>query len=71
MHEMGEWGSMPEFRAAEHPTRDRMIYLEYLREVHDDASFRLAVSDRLNPPRSEIDRLLFEAEMLANYGVVD
>jgi hypothetical protein len=70
MHEMGEWGVLPERSRTRGPTRDRLVYLEHLREVHDDDGFRLALCDELTAAGAELDRFLFEAEMLANYHVL-
>lgn len=64
---MGEWGTS---RSTANPSRDRRVYVDYLREVHDEAGFRLACIDALAPPEEEIEELVYEAEMLANYGVV-
>ena len=69
MHEMSQWGSLPDRSRVRAPSKDRLTYLEHLREVHDDRGFRLALTDLMKAPDEEIETLLFEAEMLANYGV--
>lgn len=69
MHEMGEWGSMPQRGGVSSPTKDRLVYLEHIRGAHDDEGFRLALTNQMRAPEVEIERLVWEVEMLANYGV--
>jgi hypothetical protein len=64
MHETGEYGAS-QLSLSE----DRRIYLRYLRQIHDDEHFLLARHDQLSAPCDDVDRLVFEVEMLANYGV--
>lgn len=52
------------------PSLDRFVYLEQLRLAHDDTGFKLARADSLEAPDPEVDRFVWEAEMLANYGVI-
>lgn len=50
-------------------SEDRRRYVDLLREVHDDQSLQLALSDEIVAPHADVERLLFETEMLANYWV--
>lgn len=70
MHEMGEWGAVPAPLGAGLLSPEREAYVSHLRDVHDDGTFILAVTDRLEAPSTVVRRLVFEAEMLANYGVI-
>lgn len=69
VQDMGEWGTLG--GAVNRISDSRRLYIEHLRKVHDDDyMFRMALADELEPGPDEIERMLFEAEMLANYGVV-
>lgn len=71
MHDMGEWGQSSVYRPqTSGMTSERLVYLRYLRAVHDDAGFLLAQADSTVAPWEEVQRAVFEAEMFANYGVV-
>jgi len=68
MSEMGDWlplGGEVTGRISE----DRRRYVDYLHVVHDEATLRLALVDEIDASPAEIVRMIFEAEMLANYGV--
>ncbi len=65
MHDMGEWGSS---RATVSPERRR--YVEHLRSIHDRDGFLKACADETVATTEEVEELLFEAEMLANYDVI-
>jgi hypothetical protein len=70
MHDMGEYGaSRPDFAPTSSPSRERLLYLRHLRAIHAEDEFRLARADMLQAPSEDVERLLFEAEMLANYDV--
>ena len=71
MHEMSQWGSLPDRSRVRAPSKDRLTYLEHLREVHDDRGFRLALTDMMTAPDEEVATFLREVENLANYGVVE
>lgn len=64
MHDMGEWGEAPCV------TPERFCYVQLLHRIHDPETLRLALYDMLRAPEEDVERLIFEAEMLANYGVL-
>ena len=65
-----DMGNLPDGAPTSAPSRDRLVYLQHLREAHDGDGFCLARADALAPPDEELERFLFESEMLANYGVI-
>lgn len=72
MYDIGGYGSSrPEGHVAYNPSLERLQYLRFLRTAHDEEGFRQARADALVAPEDEVERLLFEAEMLANYDVIE
>ena len=70
MGDMSEWGVWPAWAPPSYLSPDRRLYLQYLREAHDDEGFQLAACDEIVATDEEVERITYEAEMCANYHVV-
>ena len=68
MGEMGDWLPLGG-EVTGNISEDRRRYVDHLHAVHDEEMLRLALVDEVAASARDVVRLLFEAEMLANYGV--
>ncbi len=70
MGDTSEWGVWSAWAPPSYLSPDRRLYLQHLREAHDDEGFQLAATDEIVATDEEVEHISFEAEMCANYHVV-